>query len=102
MGKKQEVKPLPPTKAETAEQRLEEIIHNKSITEYEVMFEDKSYYSCYPYEGESRFYPDGFEAVTFNGEYQEGRLHVERRRIFIRYDIEKDHAKQRIKSMGEK
>ncbi len=99
MGKKQEVKPLPPTKAETAEQRLEEIINNKSIKEYDVMFEDKSYYSCYPYEGESRFYPDGFEAVTLNGEEQEGRLHVERRRLFVRYDIEKDYAKQIIKSM---
>jgi len=99
MGKKQEVKPLPPTKAETAEQRLEEIIKNKSIIEYEVIFENQSYYYCHPYEGESRFYPDGFEAVTFNGEHQEGRLHVERRRIFIRYDLEKDYAKQSIKSI---
>ncbi len=102
MGKKQEVKPLPPTKAETAEQRLEEIINNKSITAYEVMFENSSYHSYYPYEGESRFYPDGFEAVTFNGESQEGRLHVERRRIFVRYDIEKDYAKQIIKFMAAK
>lgn len=100
MGKKPEkpdVKPLPSTKAETAEQRLEEIVNNKSITEYEVIFEDRSYFSFYPYEGESRIYPDGLEAVTFNGEYQEGRLHVERRRLFIRYNLEKEYEKQKLK-----
>lgn len=100
MGKKSDkpdVKPLPPTKAETAEKRLEEIINNKSITEYEIIFEDKSYFSFNPYEGESRLYPDGLEAVTLNGEYQEGRLHVERRRLFVRYNLEKEYAKQKLK-----
>lgn len=84
-------KTLPLTKAETAERRLEEIIKNKSITKYTVVFEYESYWYYDPKDGEARLYPDGFEAIVDNNR---GILHVERRRLFVDYNLEKEYQKQ--------
>lgn len=84
-------KTLPLTKAESAERRLEEIVNNKSMIKYTVVFESQSYWYYHPVGGESRLYPDGFEAVVDNNR---GILHVERRRLFVDYDLEKEYKKQ--------
>lgn len=93
MSKKLEWK-LPPTKAESAEKRLEEIIENKSATKYVVIFEGENYWSYFTLDGEARVYPDGFELVYKSDSRAYGVLHIERRRAFIHYDLEKDSEKQ--------
>ncbi|MBM3200709.1 hypothetical protein FJZ53_07250 [Candidatus Woesearchaeota archaeon] len=94
MGKKEEKKeepitPLPLTKVETAEQRLEELVTNESITRYQILH-NQTWAEMYVKNGKARVYPDGFEAVIGP---QEAVLHVERRNAFIFYNLEKEHKK---------
>lgn len=87
MGKKK----LPLTKAETAEQRLEELVNNKSITfcEYPGAEKDRSWLR----DGEARVYPDGFEAVI-DGNGVQGYLRIERRNFFVCYNLDVEYEKQ--------
>lgn len=100
MGKKQEVTSLPFTRAETAEKRLEELIANKTITKYAMIFEGENYWRYNPLNGEIRLYPDGVELIYDNGKIK-GMLHFERRRIVVDYDLEKEHELQKSKIKGE-
>lgn len=86
---------LPQTKVETAEQRLEELVENKSITRYSIIFEGENYWHFYPVRGETRAYPDGFELIYKDGGKEIGMLHIGRRRAFIEYSLENEHEKQR-------
>jgi len=88
---------LPPTKAETAEKRLEEILANKTITRYVMVFEGENYWRYNPVRGEIRLYPDGVELIWRGDGKDIGMLHFERRRIVIDYDLEKDYELQKSK-----
>ncbi len=96
MSKKLEWK-LPPTKAESVEKRLEEIIENRSITRYVIVFEGEDYWRYYPLNAEVRLYPDGVEMVFKEEGKPTGMLHFERRRIVINYDLAKEHEMQKSK-----
>lgn len=99
-----EPKPLPFTNAETAEQRLEELVRNKSIKHFRVMSANENY-TLWPLEGECRTYPDGFEGVSYtgdsygNGSYF-GNLYLDRRRAYVTYDLEKDYKNQILVKEG--
>ncbi len=92
---------LPPTKAETAEKRLEEILANKTVTRYVMIFEGETYWRYNPIRGEVRLYPDGVEMVFKNDGKDTGMLHLERRRIVVNYDLENEHELQKSKVRGE-
>jgi hypothetical protein len=83
---------LPDTKAETAEERLEELVNNKSVTRFYVIFENQGYFYYDPKDGESRLYPDGFEAVLSGSE---GLIYVDRRRTFVHYSLQKEREIQK-------
>lgn len=83
---------LPDTKAETAEKRLEELVTHKSVTRFYVIFENQGYFYYDPKDGESRLYPDGFEAVISGSE---GLIYVDRRRTFVHYSLQKDREVQK-------
>ena len=86
MGKKEEpIVPLPWTKAETADQRLEELVRNESVTRYRILH-NHNWNEMSVKDGKCRVYPDGFEAVISQ---KEAVLHVERRNAFVFYDVEK-------------
>lgn len=95
MGKK-EVLPL--TKAETAEERLEELANNKSIKGCKLMFNGYSWYSFDVRDGEYRAFPDGFEALDSSG----GTLYLSRRTAFVYYDLQKEYEKQKLQDKVEK
>jgi hypothetical protein len=88
---------LPPTKAETAEKRLEEILANKTVTRYVMIFEGENYWRYHPLNGEIKFYPDGVEMMFNDDGKPKGMLHFERRRIVIDYDLEKEYELQKNK-----
>lgn len=88
---------LPPIKVETAEKRLEELIANKSILRYVMIFEGEDYWRYYPLNGEIKLYPDGVEMVFKDDGKPTGMLHFERRRIVVNYDLEKEHELQKSK-----
>ncbi|MDP2906718.1 MAG: hypothetical protein Q8O03_02155 [Nanoarchaeota archaeon] len=92
MSKKELI--LPPTKAETAEKRLEEILANKTVTRYVMIFEGENYWRYHPLNGEIRLYPDGVEMVFKDNGKPTGMLHFERRRMVIDYDLEKEYELQ--------
>lgn len=100
MGKKEsqtpEIKPLPFTNAETAEQRLEELARNKSIRNFRVMGSNENH-NLWPLEGECRVFPDGFEGVMGNmtdkDEYL-GDLYLDRRKVYVVYYWKKEYEKQ--------
>lgn len=94
MGKKEV---LPPTKVETAEQRLEELARNKSIINGKIIFPGYSWYSFSVHNGEFRTFPDGFE--TLEGSY--GTLYLSRRTTFIYYDVKKEQELQKGKVQEE-
>ncbi|MDP2906716.1 MAG: hypothetical protein Q8O03_02145 [Nanoarchaeota archaeon] len=83
---------LSDTKAETAEERLEELVNNKSVTRFYVIFENQGYFYYDPKEGEARLYPDGFEAVIGGSE---GLIYVDRRRTFVHYNLQKEREIQK-------
>lgn len=88
---------LPLTNAETAEKRLEEIIANRTVTRYVMIFEGENYWRYYPVDGKVRLYPDGVELIWKDGGEAKGMLHFERRRIVVDYDLEKEHELQKSK-----
>jgi len=88
-------KTLPPTKAESAEERLEEIVNNKSALRYRLFLERDDSYSIYIMGGECRTYPDGFEAL--DAEEDAGILYVQRRNAAVYYDFKKDSEAQEKK-----
>lgn len=94
---KPHLKPLPLTKAETAEQRLEELARNKSINHFRVMAADECW-NIRPLEGEARVYPDGFEGITYASDNEGegtyfGNLYLDRRKAYVTYNIEKEYEK---------
>lgn len=95
---KPEPKTLPFTKAETAENRLEEILANKTIIKYTMIFEGETYWHYYPVRGEVRLYPDGVELIYKGDGDETGMLHSERRRIIVNYDLEKEYELQKSKT----
>ncbi len=97
MGKKQEVKPLPPTKAETAEKRLEELISHDSI-ETILQNPQNDYHSIKG--GKLRLYPDGYEAVLKNR--SDGLLYLKNVNVLVWYDIKKEREQSTIPAEGEK
>ncbi len=92
---------LPFTKAETAEKRLEEILANKTVTKYIMIFEGEDYWRYHPVRGEVRLYPDGVEMVFKDDGNPTGMLHFERRRIIVNYDFEKEYELQKSKIQEE-
>ncbi len=92
---------MPFTKAETAEKRLEEILANKTVTRYVMIFEGEDYWRYHPVRGEVRLYPDGVELIYKSDGKDVGMLHFERRRIVIDYDLEKEYGLQKSKIKGE-
>ncbi|MDP2906715.1 MAG: hypothetical protein Q8O03_02140 [Nanoarchaeota archaeon] len=88
-------KTLPPTKAESAEERLEELVKNKSAFRYRLFLERDDSYSIYIMDGECRAYPDGFEAL--DSEEGAGILYVQRRNATVYYDFRKDSEAQEKK-----
>ncbi len=80
---------LPPTDAETAEERLEELVTHKTVKLYRISHQDCNiwveYFDC-------RLYPDGFEAVINSNE---GLIYVDRRRTFVHYNLQKDREIQK-------
>jgi len=84
MGKKYQ---LPPTKAETAEKRLEELISKELVIGYYAKFA-----SFEIEESKCRCYPDGFEAVIrFKNYGVKGVLHLGHRNAVVYYDLEKEN-----------
>lgn len=83
---------LPMTKAESAEERLEEIIKSKSMLNYKLLLNRTDTYTIYIRDGECRSYPDGFEAIESEG--RSGILYVQRRNALIFYDFRKESEKQ--------
>lgn len=91
MGKKEDIiMPLPLTKAETAEQRLEELANNESVTSYSLV-RKQSWNELYVKGGKCRVYPDGFEGVIGP---EDAVLHIDRRKVFVYYSLEKEYEKQ--------
>ncbi len=90
MGKK-EVLPL--TKAETAEERLEELVKNKTLIRCFLITENKDR-EIYIEEGEFRSYSDGFEAVGAYTGYTTGLLYLRGKNMVFYYDYKKDNEKQ--------
>ena len=88
---------LPPTNMETAEKRLEEIIANKTITRYVMIFEGENFWCYYPLDGQIKIYPDGVELLHNDGGTKVGTLYFERRRIVIDYDLEREYETQKGK-----
>lgn len=88
MGKK--TFSLPHSNAETAEKRLEELVNNKSITNYEYCSTDRGYLK----NGECKAYPDGFEAVLESNCRLFGYLRIERRNFYVCYDLNLEYEKQ--------
>lgn len=88
---------LPQTKAETVERRLEELINNKTVTKYFMIFEEERYWNYTPADGEIRLYPGGVEMVFKEGKHFTGMLHFERRKIVVYYDLEKEQELQKSK-----
>jgi len=89
---------LPFTNAETAEQRLEELVRNKSINRFKVLSGTENY-DLWLLSGECRAYPDGFEGVSYvgngvgKGTYY-GNLYLDRKKAYVVYDLEKDYKQQ--------
>ena len=97
---KKEIK-LPLTKAESAEKRLEELIANKTVLKYVMIFEGETYWRYFPQKGQIRLYPDGVEMIfKDDGEYL-GMVYSERRRAIMNYDLEKDQEMQESKMREE-
>lgn len=81
-------KTLPSTKAESAEERLEEIIKSKSVLRYKLLMNLHDPYSIYVLDSECRNYPDGFEAL--DSDKGAGMLYIQRRNAVVYYDFRKD------------
>lgn len=96
MAKEKEKLTLPQTKAENAEERLEELIGHKSVTGCKLVFNGYSWYHLDVRDGEYRSFPDGFEAVeSCSGD---GVLYLSRRTTFVYYDLKKDYEKQALQA----
>lgn len=88
MGK--EVKPLPMTKAETAEKRLEELIRKKLVKAY---YTHPNYFSIK--DSECRTYPDGFEAILKDQHYGvKGMLHLCCKNSVVIYNVKKEQEEE--------
>jgi hypothetical protein len=84
MGKKYQ---LPPTKAETAEERLEELISKELVVCYNTKLD---YFEIE--ESKCRCYPDGFEAVMgFKNYGTKGVLHLVHRNALVYYNLAKEY-----------
>lgn len=88
---------FPPTKAETAEKRLEELISHDSI-ESIVTNPDNYYHSIKG--GKLRLYPDGYEMALKNR--SNGLLYVKNIDVLVWYDIKKEREQQTLLVKGEK
>ncbi len=92
---KTQVKPLPPTKAESAEERLEELIKNNSLVKC-VFLQGTKFYADID-DSEFRKYSDGFEVIaigtpeTFS---TKGLLYLETRHVCFMYKLDKEYEKQ--------
>lgn len=94
MGKKEV---LPHTKAGSAEERLEELVKNKTLLRCRLLTNNKDYSLCI-INGEFRFYPDGFETIEPD-DSQQGGLYLARRNILVFYDSKKEWEKQNYKGL---
>lgn len=87
---------LPKTKVTSAEERLEELVSNRSVRLCYLSFNNSYYYININY-NECRLYPDGIEAVVPSSDKKtpwEGLLYVPRRNAFVYYGLEKEQEKQ--------
>lgn len=100
MGKRPErpeVKPLPPTKAETAKERLEELINHDSVES--TILNPRSYYNSIK-GGKLKLYPDGHEAVFKTSSL--GMLYIKNIDLLVWYNLNKEYEKQDIRATEEK
>lgn len=88
---KKEYKLLPFSKAGTANERLEELVNNRSITRFYIIFEHQEYFYYDPKDGEARIFPDGFELASSSNE---GVIYLDRRRMFVHYNLRKESEAQ--------
>lgn len=91
MGKKEV---LPFTKAETVEERLEELIKNRTLFKCELIRDTKNYKIDLE-RGQFRSYPDGFEAIGLpEGAWTSGMLYSKEKNMFFYYDYKEDNIIQ--------
>ncbi|MDP2906717.1 MAG: hypothetical protein Q8O03_02150 [Nanoarchaeota archaeon] len=77
---------LPPTDAETAEKRLEELVTHKTVEFYHILHNDSNIWVEYL---DCRLYPDGFETISRSNTTR-GVLHIDRRKILVFYSLDKE------------
>ena len=92
MGKKEV---LPPTKSESADERLEELVKNKTLLKCKLLTDDKDH-MLYIENGEFRSYPDGFEIIGAENDYKTGILYSKTKNIYFCYDYKKDNEIQNL------
>lgn len=90
MGKKEV---LLPTKATSAEERLEELVKNKTLLKCRLLTNVKDY-SLYITNGEFRLYPDGFETIGSEGEGAGGVLYSRSKNMLFFYAHRADNEIQ--------
>lgn len=96
MSKKEKMR-LSPTKAETAEKRLEELINHNSILKCVFLAGTKFYANVD--DSEFRKYPDGFEVIAISTPETittKGLLYVEKINVCFMYNLDAEHEKQDI------
>lgn len=96
MGEK-ELKPLPLTKAKSAEERLEELINHNSIIK--CIFLPGAGFWADVGNSEFRKYPEGFEVLAKNTPKTittKGLLYVERRSVCFLYNLGVEKKKQDV------
>lgn len=93
MGKKEV---LPQTKVSSVEERLEELIKNKTLSKCEIIRDNKNYKLFFE-EGQFRSFPDGFEAIgSPEGGFTSGMLYSREKSMIFFYDYKKDNELQNL------
>lgn len=92
MGKKEV---LPQTKAGSTEERLEELVKNKTLKKCKLIRDGKDRNITIT-NGEFRSYPDGFEAIGSDDGFTYGLLYSKEKSALFFYDYKKDNELQNL------
>lgn len=96
MGKKEI---LPSTKAGSAEERLEELVKNKTLIKCRLIKNDKDHVISIE-NGEFRPYPDGFETIGVDTRFIDGILYSRDKNMIFYYSYKKDNEIQKLSGEG--